>query len=191
MLFCFSLFFFRYSVFVFRYSIFVFFFCLRHSDSGRPSSSLCQKSSLTFEQVPNIKFWKRSPNITSFESQDAILFFVIRFSFLVFRYSFFVFLYSLFVFRFSKFGQADYQVLNVKNLGWYSSRCRILSSESSPNITSFECQNAILFFCYTFFVIHVSFSTFGQADYQLLNVRNLVWHLSRCRISNPESRARI
>ena len=65
--------------------------------SGRLSSSQCQKSSLTFEQVPNIKFWKQSPNITSFECQNAILFFAIRFSLFVFHCSFFDIRTSFFV----------------------------------------------------------------------------------------------
>ena len=106
------------------------------------------------------------------------------FSLFVFRCSFF----SLFVFRFSTFGQADYQVLNVKNLVWHCSRCRISSSESRVRIN--QVSNVKMLFWFSLFVFHYSFfvirfSTFEKADYRILNVKNLVWHSSRCPISSP------
>ena len=154
---------------------------------------------MTSEQVPNIKFWKQGPNITSFECQNAILFFVIRFSLFVFHFStfglrptfkflmtfeqlpniisqvlkagyeynkfrmqnaflLFVIRFSLFVFHCSFFDirtQADYQVLNVKNLVGQGAEYQVRKAEP-PFITSFECQNGILFFVIRFFVIRHS-----------------------------------
>ena len=115
---------------------------------------------------------KKKKNSFSFGDLVCFSFFcsISLFVFVQFRFSFFVIR-----------AEADYQVLNVKILYLHSSRCRISSSEYNCHFifrfSTFGLRPSITFWmskCYT--------EIGTDAEYQVLNVKKLIWHSRRARI---------
>ena len=159
---CFSFFIFRFSFgeFCFRLSCFIF----RHSGWGPQKAIFWHSSGCRIYQVLTLQL---SPHISSLECQNAILFFVFRVSF----------------FAFSTFGRISSSECTNAILTF--DRCRISSSDI---FVEPEYIKSWMSKCYS--VFRFSFSdTLTQADYQVLNVKMLLLHSSRCRISSSDTPA--